>query len=57
VSPGLGVPGSGTHLINFDLSYVTPDPVSGLLEFEDLGTYQSRCYLSCHGKDHSPLGY
>jgi predicted CXXCH cytochrome family protein len=57
VSPGLGVPGSGTHLINFDVSIVTPDPVSGLLEFEDLGTNQSRCYLSCHGKDHSPLGY
>jgi predicted CXXCH cytochrome family protein len=48
---------SGTHLINFDVSVVTPDPGSGLLQFEDLGMQQGRCYLTCHGNVHGPKEY
>lgn len=46
-----------SHLINFDTSIVFPDPVTGRLEFEDLGNFQGRCFLSCHGEDHSPESY
>jgi len=48
---------NGTHLINFDMSVVSPDPKTGRLEFEDLGTFRGRCYLRCHGKNHSPKSY
>ena len=48
---------NNSHLINFDTSIVFPDSVTGRLEFEDLGTFQGRCFLSCHGKDHSPRSY
>jgi predicted CXXCH cytochrome family protein len=50
-------PGSGSHLINFDVSVVTPDPDSGLLRFEDLGVQRGRCYLTCHGSVHRPQEY
>jgi predicted CXXCH cytochrome family protein len=45
------------HLINFDVAIVQPDPVTGRLAFEDLGTLHGRCYLSCHGQSHSPKEY
>lgn len=45
-----------SHLINFDRSVVFPSS-SGRLEFEDRGTFQGRCYLTCHGVDHDPLEY
>ena len=48
---------SGTHLINFDVSIVQPDPDTGRLEFEDLGSGRGRCYLECHGAAHSPEEY
>ena len=57
VSAGAADPGSGSHLINFDVSVVTPDPESGLLRFEDLGTNRGRCYLTCHGVVHRPQEY
>lgn len=51
---GLGG-GSGTSLINFDLSVVTADPKTKQLKFVSRGTRSGECYLSCHGKAHSPL--
>ena len=47
---------NNSHLINFDLNIVSPNS-SGLLMFEDLGTFRGQCYLSCHGKDHDPESY
>ncbi|MCA8961350.1 MAG: hypothetical protein KDC38_12585, partial [Planctomycetes bacterium] len=46
-----------THLINFDLSVVSPDPATGRLEFIDLGAFQGQCFLRCHGENHSPESY
>jgi len=48
---------NNSHLINFDLSVVFPEPNSGLLEFEDRGIFQGSCTLTCHGKDHRDDGY
>ena len=48
---------NNSHLINFDISVVAPDPVTGRLEFEDQGTFRGRCFLLCHEKNHSPLSY
>lgn len=45
-----------SHLINFDLSIVSPDN-SGRLEFRDLGRLSGQCFLTCHGMRHTPLGY
>lgn len=46
-----------SHLINFDVSIVGPDPGTQRLEFEDLGTFRGQCYLLCHGKQHSGAIY
>jgi hypothetical protein len=35
---------------------VEPD-ARGLLEFEDIGRFSGRCYLQCHGENHSPKEY
>jgi len=48
---------NNSHLINFDVSIVGPDPRTARLEFEDLGTFRGRCYLNCHNKAHSPESY
>ncbi|MFQ5610184.1 MAG: hypothetical protein ACE5F8_07945, partial [Woeseiaceae bacterium] len=47
---------NNSHLINFDLNIVSPNS-SGLLMFEDLGTFRGECYLSCHGEEHDPKSY
>ena len=47
---------NNSRLINFDKRWVTPDS-QGRLRFEDLGYRTGRCYLTCHGKTHSPLSY
>jgi predicted CXXCH cytochrome family protein len=57
ISATQGNPVNNTHLINFDISIVQPDPETGLLKFEDLGSNRGRCYLECHGMRHSPLEY
>lgn len=46
-----------SHLINFDTSVVTPDRVTGKLEFQDTGVFRSECTLTCHGSNHSPKRY
>lgn len=47
---------NNSKLINFNTSVVSPNS-SGLLYYETLGTYQGRCYLSCHGMNHNPCTY
>ena len=54
---GRGNPVNHAHLINFDVSVVDPDPVSGRLEYRSLGPRRGECFLSCHGTDHSPESY
>jgi predicted CXXCH cytochrome family protein len=48
---------NNTHLINFNTTIVSPLTANGRLDFEDLGTYTGRCYLRCHGEDHTPKTY
>ena len=48
---------NNSNLINFDISIISADPVSGMLQFEDQGTFTGRCFLSCHGVNHSPKEY
>jgi predicted CXXCH cytochrome family protein len=57
ISSAQGSRRNHTHLINFDAEIVAADPNSGRLEFEDLGIYQGRCTLLCHGRPHSPEEY
>ncbi|MBN1475537.1 hypothetical protein JXA47_02170 [Candidatus Sumerlaeota bacterium] len=57
VSLTQGDPMNHTHLINFDISVVDPDPTSGRREFVDMGTQAGTCYLTCHGRVHGPEGY
>jgi len=45
-----------SHLINFDLGIVSPTP-AGRLEYDSLGLFRGRCYLTCHGKIHNPGSY
>jgi len=47
---------NNSHLINFDLSIVSPNN-DGNLYFQDDGDRTGSCYLSCHGKDHHPKDY
>ncbi len=56
ISSSQGNSTNNSHLINFDLSIVSPDNM-GRLRFEDQGTYKGRCYLNCHGIKHSPRSY
>jgi predicted CXXCH cytochrome family protein len=50
-----GVAGT-PHLINFNRTYVTPGS-NGQLNYMSAGGFSGNCSLSCHGKDHAPLGY
>ncbi|GAB4221985.1 MAG: cytochrome c3 family protein [Acidobacteriota bacterium] len=51
-----GDPTGNSHLISFDLRYVTPSN-SGQLRFEDRGNRRGACWLTCHGKNHDPKSY
>ncbi len=57
VSASQGTALNNSHLINFDVSIVQPDPATGRLTFEDLGVFHGQCFLSCHGNRHSPREY
>jgi predicted CXXCH cytochrome family protein len=46
-----------THLINFDLNIVRPEPSTGRLEFRDLGQFRGSCTLVCHGENHRDERY
>jgi predicted CXXCH cytochrome family protein len=52
-----GNPGENSSLINFDLTLVGPDPVTGRLGYRDLGFRKGECALTCHGVAHSPKSY
>jgi len=54
-SQGTGL--NNRHLINFDVAIVQPDPDTGRRAFEDLGVFHGRCFLLCHGQQHSPTEY
>ncbi len=43
---------ANSHLINFDMTYASPEESSGLLEFIDLGDRHGSCTLMCHGENH-----
>jgi predicted CXXCH cytochrome family protein len=45
-----------SHLINFNLSIVSATN-TGRLEYEELGRFRGRCFLTCHGKLHDAVGY
>jgi predicted CXXCH cytochrome family protein len=45
-----------SHLINFDLSIVSPNN-AGRLEYVNLGLFRGQCFLKCHGANHNPFTY
>jgi hypothetical protein len=51
-----GTPLKNGHLINFDLTIVSPDNM-GRLEYNDMGRFRGQCFLTCHGKLHNPATY
>jgi len=57
ISSAQGNSANNSNLINFDTGIVEKDPTTGRREFEDLGIQKGQCFLQCHGKQHSPLGY
>ncbi len=57
ISASQGSMSNNSHLINFDIAIVQPDPATGRREFVDQGVYRGQCYLSCHGHTHSPEEY
>ncbi len=57
ISASQGSKGNHSHLVNFDRALVQPDHDTKRLLFEDLGVFRGRCYLYCHGHDHSPKEY
>ncbi len=59
ISGSQGNSTNNTHLINFDLSIVSPPRggMGGNLEFVDDGNFTGRCYLECHGRNHNPRNY
>jgi len=57
ISSAQGTTTNNSHLINFDVSIVRPDPVTKRLEYQSQGPRQGACYLTCHGVAHSPKTY
>ncbi len=57
IPAGQGSVTGNSHLINFDTRVVFPDRATGRLEYRDTGGFTGQCMLTCHGVDHSPLGY
>jgi predicted CXXCH cytochrome family protein len=48
---------NNSHLINFDVTIVFPNPVDGRLEFVDTGIFSGSCTLTCHGQSHVDRAY
>ncbi len=57
VSASQGTFTNNTHLINFDLRVVSPNPQNGILEFVDQGFRHGSCTLMCHGERHNNEHY
>ncbi|NOX24997.1 MAG: hypothetical protein GXP59_02565 [Deltaproteobacteria bacterium] len=47
---------NNSHLINFNIDIVSPDP-QGRLYYERLGAFKGRCFLKCHGQVHNGFTY
>jgi predicted CXXCH cytochrome family protein len=48
---------NNSNLINFSTSIVTASPGNGAIRFEDQGNNRGRCYLTCHGENHTGWSY
>ena len=57
ISSAQGTAANHSHLINFDVTIVRPDPVTGRLEYVTTAPASGSCFLSCHGVPHSPKTY
>jgi hypothetical protein len=57
ISSAQGTATNHSRLINFDISVVQADPVTGRREFVQTGPRSGQCFLSCHGSAHSPKSY
>jgi predicted CXXCH cytochrome family protein len=57
ISSAQGTMRTNSHLMNFDTTVVRPDPITKRLEYVSTGPRTGKCYLLCHGKDHSGLHY
>jgi len=56
ISNAQGNSTNNSNLINFRTG-VVKNSQTGILRYEDTGTRTGRCYLTCHGQDHSPKSY
>lgn len=52
VSSTQGNSTNNTHLINFNIAIVSPNPNNGILRFVDKGRFRGSCTLRCHGENH-----
>jgi hypothetical protein len=57
ISSAQGSATANAHLINFDISIVQRDRITGRLEYQTTGPRSGTCYLTCHNVDHSPRSY
>ncbi len=49
ISSAQGSITANSHLINFDLTIVFPEPTTGRIRYTDMGTNHGSCTLVCHG--------
>ncbi len=57
IDVGEGNSANNSRMLNFDLSIVEADPVTGRFEHDSLGSRSGQCFLRCHGESHSPKTY
>ena len=57
VSATQGNATNNTHLINFNIAIVQPNPNNGILAYTDLGRFRGQCTLMCHGEVHNNRQY
>ena len=57
ISGGQGTAINHSHLINFDISVVSPASGQSQPIFEDSGRFTGSCTLVCHGESHQPEIY
>jgi predicted CXXCH cytochrome family protein len=57
ISAAQGSATTNSHLMNFDITIVRPDSVTGRLEYNSTGVNSGRCFLQCHGFGHPGLSY
>jgi predicted CXXCH cytochrome family protein len=57
ISSNKGTVMRNSHLINFDITVVRPDPITHKLEYNSTGIGHGMCSVSCHGVTHSNKAY